>query len=116
MSGFHSASSDRGFSAFTLPRMANFRIRGPKEIIPVRLGVKQIADLDSYSKASGMSRHELVRRAVQLLFEELRDDEVFREQYEQRPWLGYRDEGCRSTALPPPGRFPLPPGCGEPGE
>jgi hypothetical protein len=42
----------------------------------VRLGIQQIADLDSYSKASGMSRDELIRGAA-LFFEELRDDEDF---------------------------------------
>jgi hypothetical protein len=91
--------------------LTNFRIRGPKKIIPVLLGTKQIADLDSYSKASGMSRDELIRRAVALFFEELRDDEDF-----YRPGREPRDAGCRSEALPPAYRFPLPAGCGEPEE
>jgi Ribbon-helix-helix protein, copG family len=89
--------------------MPNFRIRGPKQIMPVRLGVKQIADLDRYAEVSGMSRDELIRRAVALFFEELRDDEDF-------PGREPRDSGCRSAALPPAYRFPLPPGCGERGE
>jgi hypothetical protein len=69
-----------------------------------------------------MSRHELVRRAVTLFFEELIEDEPDQERKREflltRPaflWEN-RDQCCRSTALPPPGRFPLPPGCGEPGE
>ncbi len=97
-------------AAFTLPRMANFRIRGPKKITPVRLGTKQIDDLESYAGVSGMSRDELIRRAVALFFEELRDENFY------RPGREPRDAGCRSAALPPAYRFPLPPGCGELGE
>jgi hypothetical protein len=52
--------------------MTYFRIRGPKKIIPVRLGLKQIAD--SYADVSGMSRDELIRRAVALFFDELHDE------------------------------------------
>jgi hypothetical protein len=90
--------------------MPKFRVLGPKIEIPLSLGVKQVEDLDRYSEVSGMSRHELIRRAIALFFEELRDDEDF-----HRPGREPRDEGCRSAALPPACRFRLPPGCGEPG-
>jgi hypothetical protein len=100
--------------------MTNFRIRGPKKIIPVLLGTKQIADLDAYAEVSGMSRHELVRRAVALFFEELREDEEYASNVSSRHpdgwWPDDRDQDCRSAALPPAYRFPLPPSCGEPGE
>lgn len=64
------------------------------------LDAKQVADLDSYAELSGITRDELIRRAVALFFDELREDEDWREIYERRGFLGYRDEACRSDALP----------------
>jgi len=96
--------------------MPKFRVPGPKKVVPVLLAVKQVEDLDKYSAVSGLSRNELIRRAVALFFEELQADEVCREEYERSPGLGFRDEGCRPTALLPNLRFRLPHGIGSTGK